>query len=147
VARAVELPLRIPAGPVTVGVRPYLTSGLKLELDRDLRAIFGAGTSRGSARGTLSAESGVAIDVGFATQVFTENARDAEGKLDRGSAQNAFHMALEATKEQLGAEGMAMLARAVGGTDKVSAVLRTFVEAAVTKQKIERESSQTFLTR
>jgi hypothetical protein len=85
--------------------------------------------------------------VGFATQVFTENARDAEGKLDRGSAQNAFHLALEATKEQLGAEGMAMLARAVGGTDKVSAVLRTFVEAAVTKQKIERESSQTFLAR
>jgi hypothetical protein len=72
VARAVELPLRIPAGPVTVGLRPYLTSGVRLELDRDLRAIFGAGTSRGSARGMLSAESGVAIDVAFATQVPTE---------------------------------------------------------------------------
>ncbi len=72
VARAVELPLRIPAGPVTIGVRPFLTSGVRLELDRDLRAIFGAGTSRDSARGTLSAESGVAIDVGFATQVPTE---------------------------------------------------------------------------
>jgi hypothetical protein len=71
-ARAAELPLRIPAGPVTVGVRPYLTTGVQLELDRDLRAIFGAGTSRGSARGTLSAESGVAIDVAFATQVPTE---------------------------------------------------------------------------
>ena len=72
VARAVELPLRIPAGPVTIGVRPYLTTGVQLELDRDLRAIFGAGTSRGSARGTLSAESGVAIDVAFATQVPSE---------------------------------------------------------------------------
>jgi len=83
VARAVELPLRIPAGPVTIGVRPFLTTGVNLELDRDLRAIFGAGTSRGSARGTLSAESGVAIDVGFATQVPTEFLGMAEGATEQ----------------------------------------------------------------
>lgn len=68
-ARAVELPLRVPAGPVAVGVRPFLSSGVSLDLDRDLRAVFDAGTSRGTARSTLSAEAGVAIDVGYATRI------------------------------------------------------------------------------
>ena len=85
--------------------------------------------------------------VAFATQVFVANARDEEGKLDRGSAQNALHMAIEATREQLGREGLAMLSRAVGGDDKVSAVLRTLVEAAVSKKKTDKESSQAFLGR
>jgi hypothetical protein len=85
--------------------------------------------------------------VAFTTQVFTEGARGEDGKLSLRSAQDALSVALKATREQLGAEGLAMLARAVGGDDKVSNVLRTFVEAAVSKQKAERESSDAFLAR
>lgn len=85
--------------------------------------------------------------VAFTAQTFTDNARTLDGSLDPGQAREAMSIAITATKEQLGAEGMAILARAVGGSDKVSAVLRTFVEAAVSNQKLERETAAAFLNR
>lgn len=85
--------------------------------------------------------------VAYAAQVFVDNARDEDGQLDRNSARDALQLALEATKRQLGAEALRLLARAVGGADKVDDVLRTMVESAVSKKKTERESARAFLSR
>lgn len=64
-----ELPIRVPAGPVSVGVRPFVTTDLRWTPDADLTALFRDGTASGGATLSAEAEAGVALDVTYGLQI------------------------------------------------------------------------------
>lgn len=55
--------------------------------------------------------------------------------LDPKAARHALHMALDAARKQLGADGLKMLSKAVGGGPEAERVLVTLIEASVAKAK------------
>lgn len=55
--------------------------------------------------------------------------------LDAKVARHALHMALDAARKQLGADGLKMLSKAVGGGPEAERVLVTLIEASVAKAK------------
>ena len=83
-------------------------------------------------------------------QVFTEKARGIDGTLSANSSREALGMALNAARDQLGRDGMAMLIRATGSEDSAARTMKTLVEAAVQAEKPNitvRQSSDAFLER
>jgi len=64
-----DLPIRFPAGPVNVGIRPFLTTDLRWRPDADLAALFGSGTAGGSATFSAEAEAGLQVDVGYSLEI------------------------------------------------------------------------------
>lgn len=89
----------------------------------------------------------VEVAVAMVNQTFAEQVRLAreDGKLTREEASKAMRMALDAAKVQLGASGMAALAKIVGGDARAGEVLTTMVEAAVYEQKAPVQSAEDFL--
>lgn len=89
----------------------------------------------------------VATAVAMVNQTFAHQVRLArdDGKLTREEASKAMRMALDAAKVQLGASGMASLAKIVGGDIRAGEVLTTMVEAAVYEQKPPVQSAEDFL--
>jgi hypothetical protein len=66
---ALDLPVRFRAGPVYLGLRPYLTAGGRVTPGADFQQIFSGGSSSGSVTFTAQAEAGVSVDVTYATAV------------------------------------------------------------------------------
>ena len=81
-------------------------------------------------------------------QVYVEGARNPDGSLSASASREALRMAMGSARGQLGAEGVALLARVTGGSAAAAMALRTMVEAAVNSEKpmlSVRQSSDAFL--
>ncbi len=63
------LPIIIPAGPVSVGLRPYAFINTVVSPDANLQKVFANGTNEGGLSATLNGEAGVSLDVFYAAQV------------------------------------------------------------------------------
>lgn len=85
--------------------------------------------------------------VAATTQTFAQAMREPDGTLNPKAAAEAFSMAMVAAREQLGAEGLALLARLLGGEGRANQVLTTMIESAVQRQKVERVTAEAFMRR
>jgi len=80
-----SLPIIIPAGPVSVGARPYAFVNGVVSPDANMQQIFAGGTNEGGLTANVVGEAGVTLDVFYAAEVpvelFGESASSFDGDI------------------------------------------------------------------
>ena len=66
------IPINFAAGPVRVGIRPYVFLNTVLSPDAEMAKLFAGGTNQGGATANVKGEAGVSLDVFYATKLPNE---------------------------------------------------------------------------